>query len=333
MVDKIRWGILSTARIGAKAVIPAIHQSNNGVVAAVASRTLDKAQAFAQENDIPKAYGSYEELIAADDIDALYIPLPNSEHGKWSMAAAEAGKPTLCEKPLTGTVEEAQKVVDFFADRDVLLAEAFMYRFHPQHDVVRQMIREGAIGELRAINATFTFYLNRDEDVRLSKELEGGGLLDVGCYCINSMRLLTGEEPDGGQAFARFHPETDVDVSASAVLSFPSGVIGHLDCGLQAHRTNMYDLRGTDGRIRVEEAFVPSPDKPTVVQYWRGQNESHYEAVTVNPVNQYTLMVEDFADAVINKREPRFTPDDAVRNILVIENLLASARGQDGFWF
>ncbi len=333
MADKVRWGILSTANIGRSKVIPAIQESHNGDVVAVASRSQERAQAFADDLGIPQAFGSYEDLIASGEVDAVYIPLPNDGHAPWSKACADAGLATLCEKPLAMDVAEAQETVDYFEDKGVLFAEAFMYRFHPQHDLVRELIANGEIGELRVINATFTFSMQSDTNIRLDKSMGGGGLLDVGCYCINAMRLITGEEPDGGQAFARFHPTTGVDMSATATLTFPSGVLGHFDCGMETHRTNMLDIRGTTGRIRLDDAFVPPADEAKTVRIWNGENDLSYREMAVGAANQYTLMVEDFADALLNNRPFRFPVQDAVNNMIVIDNLRASAEAQDGYWY
>ncbi len=333
MADKIRWGIISTANIGRGKVIPAIQQSSNGEVVAVASRDQARAQAFADELGIPQAFGSYQEMIDSGEVDAIYNPLPNDGHAPWSKKCADAGIAILCEKPLTLNAEEAQETIDYIVEKGVLFAEAFMYRFHPQYDAVRQLIADGAIGDIRVINATFTFMNTNPDNIRLVPEMGGGGLMDVGCYCINAMRLLTGEEPDGGQAFARYHADTNVDMSASAVLSFPSGVIGHFDCGMETHRTNMVDIRGTAGRIRLENAFIPEPDEPQVVRFWRGTNDPQYDEMTVEAANQYTLMAEDFADALLNNSPFRFPVQDAVNNMIVIDNLRASAQGQDGYWY
>ena len=250
MSDQIRWGILSTAKIGREKVIPAIHKSRNGVVAAVASRDLERARAFADETGIPTAYGSYEELLADPNIDAIYNPLPNSGHAPWSIACAEAGKPSLCEKPLAADAPEAQTMVDAFAARGILFAEAFMYRFHPQTEAVLDLVRSGFLGELRSIDSTFTFSIDRESNIRLDKSLAGGALMDVGCYCVNVMRLMTGEEPVAARAFARIGAQSQVDETLCGVLDFPSGVIGHFDCSFRAMHIARYDLHGSAGPDR-----------------------------------------------------------------------------------
>ncbi len=322
MPQKIRLGILSTADIGRGRVIPALKHCRNLEVTAVASRSLDKARAFAKDMGIPKAYGSYDDLLADPDVDAIYNPLPNSLHAEWSIKCAEAGKPCLCEKPLASDAAEAQTMVDAFAKRNLLFAEAFMYRFHPQTQQVKQMVEAGTIGDLRAMCAAFSFVIESEDDIRLSKPLAGGSLMDIGCYCVNVMRLMTGEEPDDTKAIARVGQRSGVDESLSGVLSFPSGVLGHFDCSLRLQFTHTYELRGAKGRILVEQAFVVPPDRDTVIACWRG---SGYEEIRIPPANSYTLMAEDFADALLNNRPPTFPPQDAVRNMKALDKLYTSA--------
>jgi predicted dehydrogenase len=322
MAGKIRWGILSTANIGRKRVIPALHQTRNGVVAAVASRNSEKAQAFAAANGIPQAYGSYEELLADPNIDAIYNPLPNSEHAAWSIACAEAGKATLCEKPLASDAAAAQRMVDAFTGRGVLFAEAFMYRFHPQTVHVREMLESGAVGRVTAIQSTFTFPITSEGNIRLDKSLAGGSLMDVGCYCLNVMRLMIGEEPVDVAARTQIGATSGVEEAIAGVLVFPSGVIGHFDSGLRAYRAHNYEIRGTEGRIQVDSGFAMEPDEQPVIRHWRGDT---YQEIVIPAANHYTLMAEDFADALLNNRPPRFPGQDGVENMRVIDRLLAAA--------
>ena len=319
MTDKVRWGILSTANIGRR-VIPAIHASQNGEVAAVCSRSIERAQAFAAEQDIPRALGSYEALIADPEIDAIYIPLPNSMHAEWSIKCAEARVPTLCEKPFASDAAEAQTIVDAFAQHGVLLAEAFMYRFHPQHAKVKEIVAAGGIGDLQIINSSFSFAISDEANIRLSKPLAGGSLMDVGCYCVNLMRFMTGEEPERVTASGRIGATTGVDEALAGTFEFPSGVIGHFDCGLRAHRQHSYTLKGTEGMITAPTSFVPDKSAATLVQHWQGDD---YNEHVIPAIDHYRLMVEDFADALINKRPPRFAPTDAVSNMVVIDDLLS----------
>ncbi|MDX2160051.1 MAG: Gfo/Idh/MocA family oxidoreductase [bacterium] len=326
MADKIRWGILSAANIGRK-VIPSIHDSHNGVVAAVASRDLAKASAYAAELNIPKAYGSYDELLADPQIDAIYIPLPNGMHHDWSIKCAQAGKHTLCEKPLADTAAQAQQMLDAFQAAGLKFAEAFMYRFHPQTLRVRQMIEDGAVGNLRTISAAFTFRIRDEGNVRLNSDLAGGGLMDVGCYPVSLMRLITGEEPIAAKAVANFGAESGVDEMLSGVLHFPSQVIGHFDCGLRAFFTNTYEIRGSHGRIVAEWAFTMPSNQATTIRYWNDHSgTTEYEEITIAPANSYQLMVEDFADAILNDRPPTFGAHDAVNQMRAVDMLYASAR-------
>lgn len=321
MSNKIRWGILSTARIGRR-VIPAIQASRNGEVAAVCSRSLERAEAWAARRQIPRAYGSYEELLADGEIDAIYNPLPNSMHAEWSIKCAQAGIPTLSEKPFASDAPEAQSIVDAFTERDLPLAEAFMYRFHPQHARAKEILAEGGIGELQIINSSFTFPISNGANIRLSKALAGGALMDVGCYCVNLMRFMTGEEPDRAMAAARFGAQTGVDEALAGSLGFPSGVVGHFDCGLRAAGQHSYTLKGTEGMIAVPQSFVIDKAVDGIVRHWRGDKFSEH---IIPAVDQYQLMVEDFADALLDGRPPRFAPSDAVNNMIVVDKLLASA--------
>ncbi|MCY4247954.1 MAG: Gfo/Idh/MocA family oxidoreductase [Chloroflexi bacterium] len=320
MGDRVRWGILSTANIGRR-VIPAIHASGNGAVAAVGSRSLASAQAFAAEQHIPRAHGSYEALLADPDIDAIYIPLPNSLHAEWSIHCARAGIPTLCEKPFASDAAEAQAIVDAFVERDVLLAEAFMYRFHPQHQRIKQIIAEGGIGDMQIIASAFTFPISDAANIRLSKPLAGGALMDVGCYCVNLMRFMTGEEPSQATASKRIGAATGVDEALAGALHFPAGVIGSFHCGLRAWREHSYTIKGTKGMLRVPASFVPEKNAEAIVQHWRGDDYTEHR---IPAVDQYQLMVEDFADALLQGRAPRFSADDAVANMRVVDKLLAA---------
>ena len=273
-MSKIRWGVISTANIATWRVIPAMRKSHNGEVIAVASRSYEKARAFADEQQIPLAFGSYEELIDSPDVDAVYIPLPNRLHKEWSIRSAEAGKPTLCEKPLAGTADDAQAIVDAFRSRNVPLAEAFMYRFHPRTVRSKQLLDEGAIGELHLIDADFSFKIRRKNDIRLQSGLDGGSLRDVGVYCVNLMRLMTGEEPTVVRALGQIVEDTDVDEWAAGLLKFPSGVLGHFGCGLRSQRVHGYRLRGSEGSIEVRDGFGPEGDQRTSIHLKQRHGEN-----------------------------------------------------------
>ncbi|MCY3833602.1 MAG: Gfo/Idh/MocA family oxidoreductase [Chloroflexi bacterium] len=319
MAEKVRWGILSTARIGRR-VIPAIQASSNGEVVAVGSRSLERARAWADQHGIPRAYGSYEALLADADLDAIYNPLPNSMHAEWSVKCAQAGIPTLNEKPFASDAPEAQSIVDAFEERSLLLAEAFMYRFHPQHAKVKEILEAGGIGNLQIINSSFTFPVSDGANIRLSKDLAGGALMDVGCYCINLMRFITGEEPIRVTGVGRIGAQSGVDELLAGTLAFPSGVIGHFDCGLRAYGQHSYTLKGSQGMIVVPQSFVIDKSVDGSARHWGPEGFTEH---TIPAVDQYQLMVEDFADALLHGRAPRFAPTDAVNNMIVVDKLLA----------
>lgn len=320
MATKIRWGILSTAAIGRKRVIPAIQRSTNGMAAAVASRELSKAQTFAQEMKIPQAYARYEELLNDPNIDAVYIPLPNSDHAEWALRCAEVGKPVLCEKPLAGDAAQAQVMADTFALRKISLAEAFMYRFHPQTERVKEIIATGILGTIQSINASFSFRVQDEQNIRLSQSLGGGALMDVGCYCVNVMRYMFGEEPIEAKALGRFR---EVDERLVGLLGFPSGGLGHFECSLRSYRNQRYEIVGSAGRLSVDEAFNPDHNRPSIIHLWHGDT---YQRIEIPPADAYQLMVEEFANGLLNGKAPRFAPQDAVYNLQVTDWLLLSAQ-------
>lgn len=326
MPDKIRWGIISTANIGRRALVPALHSAVNSELIAVCSRDLAKARAFADELNIPRAYGSYDEMLADPDIDAVYNPLPNDQHAYWSVRAAEAGKHVLCEKPLTADAAEAEAMVAAFRQHDRLLAEAFMYRFHPRTRRVRELVQSGAIGTVQQMAAAFTFRLRSDENIRLEGGMAGGSIMDVGCYAVGVMRFVTGEEPVAVNAFAHYNAR-EADELAVGTVVFPSGALGHFDCGVRAHSGQWYDIRGSEGRIFVENAFVAPKDQALTIRYWHGDE---YEEIAFEPVDQYQLMAEDFADAILNNRPPLYPPEDGVAAMRLMDSLRASAQANRG---
>lgn len=322
MTGPIRWGILSTANIALKRFIPGVKLSRNGTIAAIASRDLMKAKTAAEAHDIPKAYGSYEELLADADIDAIYNPLPNALHAEWTAKAAAAGKPILCEKPLATGTAEALRMIEVCAYNDVLLMEAFMYRFHPQHARVRELIDAGTIGELRAVRASFSFLLEpfQKKNVRLQHDLGGGALADVGCYAVNAARMLFGEEPLWASAQWDVREQFGVDVSTAGVLCFSDRRMATIDCGFRASTYGTYTAIGTKGHIDVPDAFVPDGDVAIVITTGSERREERLPAV-----HQFALEAEEFADCLLSGRPLRIPPLDAVANLHVIDALARSA--------
>ncbi|HEY8528351.1 MAG TPA: Gfo/Idh/MocA family oxidoreductase [Paenibacillaceae bacterium] len=324
MAPKLRWGILGCAKIAINKVIPAILRAERGEIVAVASRGEEKARETAQRFGIPKAYGSYEALLEDPDIDAVYIPLPNHLHREWTIRAARAGKHVLCEKPLALTAAEAEEMVRACADAGVHLAEAFMYRHHPRVARIRQILASGEIGELRAIRGVFTFNRPEDKgDVRFVAAWGGGSIYDVGCYPISASRWITGKEPVAVTAHAFFSPDHDnVDMAASGLLEYEGGVALTFVCGMWAEPQQTLEIIGSRGAIRVPVAFVS------------GENDAGFYVVTdgrerfepAEGVNIYTVQADNFARAVFGEAPHPFPPEDAVRNMRVIEACLRSAR-------
>jgi xylose dehydrogenase (NAD/NADP) len=319
---KLGWGVLSTSNIGRIAVNPAIQASSNGELLAVASRDEDKAQAFAADLKIPTSYGSYEALLDDERIEAVYNPLPNSLHKEWTIKAAERGKHILCEKPLALNAAECREMEAAAASNGVKLLEAFMYRFHPRTEKVLEMIRGGALGELRQIRSTFTFPLDRPKDIRWDAGLGGGALMDVGCYCVNVSRTMAGREPVEVMAMANFL-EGGVDKQMAGTLRFEDGMLAHFDCSLTMERSEVYHIQGNDGHVRVQNAYLPGIEQAVIEQF---DVENELTTLFVDGADEYKLMVEHFADSVLNGSPLRYSADEAALNMKVIEALYKSAR-------
>ncbi len=315
---RVRWGILGAARIAVRRVLPALLRSDTGVAAAVASREPARARAVADQFGIPRAYGSYDELLADPEVDAVYNPLPNSLHREWTVRAARAGKHVLCEKPLAVSSREAEEMVEACRRSGVVLQEAFMYRFHPQIETLQRLVRDGAVGTPWLVRAAFTFTVARPDDIRLNPALGGGGLLDVGCYGVNLSRLLLGE-PRAAWAAAVY--EGGVDVRLAAGLGW-DGAAALVDCGLRAPYRQMAEVVGTEGTITVPRPFQPEED-PAVLIVRRGDRE---ERLVVEGTNQYTRMLDHMGRCLLDGQPPRYPPEDAVANLRVLDALATAAR-------
>lgn len=320
MTDRVlQWGIISTARIN-RALIPPLRISQRNQLRAVASRSEEKARQYAQEWEIPCAYGSYEELLADPEIDVVYIPLPNAMHREWTVKAAQAGKHVLCEKPLAVTVEEVDAIRQAAEENGVVVAEAFMYRHHPQTLKVKELIDSGAIGRLQNIHGSFNFLLNRPGDVRLSAELVGGSLWDIGCYPVSYARTMTGAEPEEVYGWQEIGP-SGVDVRFAGQMRFSDGVIAQFDCGFTAPLRAYMHISGSDGNI-----FIPAPFKPGADSRIKLQRGDEVETITFPEQELYLGEVEDLASAVLDGTEPRISLADSRSNTEVILRLLDSAR-------
>ncbi|MFV2048717.1 Gfo/Idh/MocA family oxidoreductase [Metabacillus litoralis] len=324
IMEKIRWGIIGSANIAKGSVIPGIQQSETGEVVAIASRGLEKAKETAEQLNISKAYGSYEELLQDPEIEAVYIPLPNHLHKEWTIRAAEAGKHVLCEKPLAINADEAEEMVAACEKAGVVFAEAFMYRYHPRYKLINELIDSGEIGDIRGIHGTFTFNNANDSgNVRYKKEWGGGSLYDVGVYPISAARMILNEEPKAATVHAFFSEKhDDVDMMASGILEFDKGVALTFDCGMWAAFRNELEILGTNGRIEVPSAFITHQNEQDHIIVHTNDGKRELE---VPYLNQYALQADAMGRSIRNG-EPLFPSQDAVLNMKVIDACLTSAR-------
>jgi len=329
----ISWGILSTARIGLTAVAPAILAVPEARLAGVASRTPEKANEFLADlgrdtgrrlEDV-KVYDSYDALLDDPDIDAVYIPLPNSMHSEWTIKAAKAKKHILCEKPMAVDAQQARYTIDFCKNEGVLFMEAFMYQFHPQYQRIREILAAGRIGEMRLVRSAFTFPLLNRQDIRYSKALAGGSLMDVGCYCIHSARLLFGEEPISVAASAVM--ENGVDTTLTGILNFSRGRMAIFDVSFTMPRRQLLEIVGTEGVILVERPWkAEGLETRLLVGSGLGDGDcSGFEAIAVPAASAYQLEVEAFCQAIEGKRPLPVDPETSYRNMLVIDAVRKAA--------
>lgn len=324
MADKkIRWGILSTAGIAAKAFVPALKKTRRGELAAVASRSREKGEAFAGQHGVPLVLGDYASLLASDQIDAVYNPLPNSMHAAWTLAAARQGKHVFCEKPLALDAAEAGQMVAACAQAGVLFFEAFVFLYHPQTRKLRQLLDEGAIGPLVQVQAQMTFALARPTDnIRMNKELGGGSLMDVGCYPITFARFAFGAEPLSVQATCRIDPDYGVDTRAGMVLDFGGERLGMLQGGFDAPGGQGAVLFGEKGYIEVPKPYHPGEESHIVLH--RGdQAETLSFATGVPP---FTPAIEHFHDCILDGVAPIATAASAAGTLKTIAAVLESSR-------
>ena len=327
MSEAVRWGVLGAARIALQKVIPAMQRSQLSEVKAIASRDRSRAEGAADELGIGKAYGSYEELLADPEIEAVYNPLPNHLHVPWTRRAAEAGKHVLCEKPIARTAAEAQELLAVRDSTGVQLAEAFMVRSHPQWLAAREIVRSGAIGRLRAIQAFFS-YMNLDPaNIRNRPDLGGGGLLDIGCYPVVGSRYLFGAEPSRVLALVENDPKFGTDRLVSAVLDFPEGQASFV-CSTQLVPYQSVQAFGTEGRVEIEIPFNAPPDRPCriFVDDGRALGAASARTVTFAVADQYTLQADRFSALIREGGQPDFPLEDAIQNMRVLDGLVESGR-------
>ena len=328
---KLRWGILSTASIGVRKVIPAMQHGQLTTVAAIASRDLAKAQRAARDLGIPKAYGSYEELLADPAIDAVYNPLPNQLHVPWTVRAAEAGKHVLCEKPLSLTAAEAETLLAVRSRTGVKIGEAFMIRCAPQWLRLGELLDQGRIGELRSVVGLFSYFNVDPANIRNQVESGGGALMDIGCYLIHSSRFAFRQEPTRVVARIERDPKMRTDRLTSAILDFPAGQ-SIFTCSTQLVLYQRIHFLGTGGRIEIEIPFNAPNDRPTRMFIDNGGDLTGKTITTETfPVcDQYTLQGDAFSRAILKNTDVPVSVEDGVRNMAVIEAVFRSA--ESGQW-
>jgi D-xylose 1-dehydrogenase (NADP+, D-xylono-1,5-lactone-forming) len=328
MPQQLRWGVISTADIGRMQVIPAIQGSTWGRVEVLASRNVEKARSVARELGIRRVADSYEALLADPEVDAVYIPLPNTMHAEWTIRAAEAGKAVLCEKPLATSASDAQRAIDACAKHGVSLMEAFMYRFHPQTRRIQELIASGVIGQVREVRAHLSVNIMRalqTGNIRSDRQLGGGALLDMGCYSVSIARMAFGSEPQ--RVLGRMHidPKMGVDTSAAGILEFANGV-ALLSCSFATDGGDIYTVVGSGGYIEVPRGIIPGYGTRAgegliiVVDPDGNRREERIE-----PANQYRIMADAFAESVLNRRPAPLLPEDGLNNMKVLDALARSS--------
>jgi len=326
-VAVIRWGILGTAKIARQHVLPAMQAADRCEVVAVASRSQARAEEVSEALGIEKAYGSYGQLLHDGAIDAVYIPLPNHMHAEWSIASARTGKHILCEKPIALTTAEAESMVRAADESGVILREAFMYQFHPTWQRVRELVADGELGDVVAINSWFSFFNNDPNNIRNVLDYGGGALMDVGCYCIHLSRLVFGSEPTATKAIVIRDPKSGVDITTAGMLEFGDHV-SSFTCSIRTEPDQRVEIYGTEGHIGIEIPFNIPPDRPTRISVTSGgEPPTDPSVVTLEfgPANQYALQAEAFAAAILDGAAMPDTGADAIGNIRAIERAFAAA--------
>jgi predicted dehydrogenase len=325
-MEKIKWGILSTAKIGLKQVIPAMQMGKYSEVTAIGSRSLDKAEVAASSLGIEKAYGSYEALLEDPEVDAIYNPLPNNLHLEWTVKAMEAGKHVLCEKPVALTVADVEEMIEARDKYEVKVGEAFMVKSNPQWIETRERVRRGEVGDLRLIQGMFSYYNVDPSNIRNIPELGGGGIWDIGCYPVTTSRYVFEQEPVRILAILEFDPEMKTDRLGSVIMEFPSGQ-AQFAVSTQLVPFQRMHIFGTDGHLEVKIPFNAPNDRPCTVAQDRGSILLDEITTHTYPVsNQYTLMADGFSKAILEDAEVPVTLEDAVNNTRALTAIFESAK-------
>lgn len=321
--NPVRWGVLGVAHIATEHMIPAFGEEAQSQLLAIASRRLDRARHAAQRFGIPRAYGSYEELLADPDVEAVYIPLPNHLHKPWSIAALRAGKHVLCEKPIALNAEEARQMQAAAVESGCLLVEAFMYRFGPIMQKALEVVCSGALGDLKTLHSSFSFIIrDRPEDVRLQREAGGGALYDIGCYCISVLRALAGREPLSAIARLSWSPKYHVDMAGAGLLDFGQELYGTFNATFSAPGTTFFRAVGTRGQIQAPYGFLGRERDAWLLQIIDG----HIERIVMPPANPYALEVQEMNRAIRGNGPAQLSWEPLDANMRAIDACFASDR-------
>jgi D-xylose 1-dehydrogenase (NADP+, D-xylono-1,5-lactone-forming) len=317
----LRWGLLGSARINQR-VIPSLRASKRNTLAAVASRDAERSQAYARQWKIKKAYASYDDLLNDPQIDVIYNSLPNGLHAEWTVRAAQAGKHVLCEKPLAISLAEVDAIRDAARKYDVVVAEAFMYRHHAQTLKVREIVQSGQLGRIWLTHGTFSFYLDRPQDVRLDPELGGGSLWDVGCYPVSYARMVFGSAPSevyGVQA----HGQSGVDLSFAGQMRFGDDALAQFDCSFISPFRQSFEIVGEDASLSISAPFNPPHAKISLRLHPKSRED---QVITIPSQDLYAGEVEDMAAAVLDGTPQRVSLEDSRANVATLLALYRSAR-------
>ena len=329
MAERIKWGVLGNAEIARVCVIPAMQKSSNGMVYGLATRSPENARQLAAENNISQVYQGYDDLLADPEIDAVYIPLPNHLHRTWTLKALEANKHVLCEKPFACNATEATEMANVASAAGLLLMEAMMYRFHPRNQIIRYMVTSGKIGAVTLVRSSFCYPMDEEilakgNNARLQGEMGGGALLDVGCYCVSVARWFMGVEPAAVQAQAVYHAN-GVDMHLVGSLRFAENGLATIEASFISALQQTYSVLGSEGAIELpHDAFIPWEREAVFTV--RGKDQEVGQKQVMPGADEYLLMVEHFADAVLGKERLAFTPEESIRNLRVLDGLAEAAR-------
>lgn len=331
MTKKVCWGILGAAKIAVKDVIPAMQLGKFSQIVAIASRNPDKAKQIAADLNIPKFYGSYEDLLADSEIEAVYIPLPNHLHAEWTIKAAQAGKHVLCEKPLGMNAQEVRRIIEIQTQTDVKIQEAFMVRTHPLWLTAKELVNSGKIGNLQTTSMFFSYFNDDKSNIRNKIEMGGGALMDIGCYCINFSRFIFNDEPKKVLGLIERDSQTKIDKLTSAILDFPRGQ-ATFTCSTQLVPYQRMQIFGTKGRLEIEIPVNFPSDLSTRIFIDNGSDFSgkNIETIEIEAANKFTIQGDLFSQAVLEKTKQAISLEDSFKNMATIDAVFRSAK--TGSW-